>query len=132
MSERSFCIFRRIHVRLTWASQVAYDCFFFPPLVTKTDTWIRTLGADDLRVQWRRRLAASKRMDGFCPRTQRICLIRRSDCLLLFPGYRPMNSAVRTSTRPRRCRQYLTRAGKEEEAPISLIYCTDRQYLCRP
>ena len=43
MSERSFCIFRRIHVRLTWASQVAYECFFFPPLVTKTDTWIRTL-----------------------------------------------------------------------------------------
>ena len=39
MSERSFCIFRRIHVRLTWASQVAYECFFFPPLVTKTDTW---------------------------------------------------------------------------------------------
>ena len=28
MSERSFCIFRRIHVRLTWASQVAYECFF--------------------------------------------------------------------------------------------------------
>ena len=43
MSERSFCIFRRIHVRLTWASQVAYECFCFPPLVTKTDTWIRTL-----------------------------------------------------------------------------------------
>ena len=40
LSERSFFIFRRIHVRLTWASQVAY---FFPPLVTKTDTWIRTL-----------------------------------------------------------------------------------------
>ena len=43
MSERSFCIFRRIHVRLTWASQVAYECFFFPELVTKTDRWIRTL-----------------------------------------------------------------------------------------
>ena len=47
MSEHSFCIFRRIHVRLTWASQVAYECFFFSPagpaLVTKTDTWIRTL-----------------------------------------------------------------------------------------
>ena len=43
MSERSFCIFLRIHVRLTSASQVAYECFFSPPLVTKTDTWIRTL-----------------------------------------------------------------------------------------
>ena len=43
MSERSFCIFRRIHVRLTWASQVAYECFFFSQLVTKTDRWIRTL-----------------------------------------------------------------------------------------
>ena len=34
-------------MRLTWASQVAYECFFFSPagpaLVTKTDTWIRTL-----------------------------------------------------------------------------------------
>ena len=30
-------------MRLTWASQVAYECFCFPPLVTKTDTWIRTL-----------------------------------------------------------------------------------------
>ena len=30
-------------MQLTWASQVAYACFFFPPLVTKTDTWIRTL-----------------------------------------------------------------------------------------
>ena len=43
MSERSFCIFRKIHVQSTWATQVAYECFFSPPLVTKTDTWIRTL-----------------------------------------------------------------------------------------
>ena len=50
MCERSFCIFRRIHVRLTWASQVAYESFFFPPLVTKTDTWIRTLLEQCLRL----------------------------------------------------------------------------------
>ena len=32
MSERSFCIFRRIHLRLELASQVAYACFFFTPV----------------------------------------------------------------------------------------------------
>ena len=31
----SFCIFRRIHVRLTWASQVAYECIFFPRWLRK-------------------------------------------------------------------------------------------------
>ena len=36
MSERSFCIFRRIHVRVTWASQVAYECFSFTA-VPQTD-----------------------------------------------------------------------------------------------
>ena len=36
MSEHSFCIFRRIHVRLTWASQVAYECFSFTA-VPQTD-----------------------------------------------------------------------------------------------
>ena len=36
MSERSFCIFRRIHVRLTWASQVAYECSSFTA-VPQTD-----------------------------------------------------------------------------------------------
>ena len=36
MSERSFCIFRRTHVRLTWASQVAYECFSFTA-VPQTD-----------------------------------------------------------------------------------------------
>ena len=36
MSERSFCIFRGIHVRLTWASQVAYECFSFTA-VPQTD-----------------------------------------------------------------------------------------------
>ena len=29
MSERSFCTFQRIHVRLTLASQVAYERFSF-------------------------------------------------------------------------------------------------------
>ena len=32
-------------MRLTWASQVACECFFFSPLVTNTDTWIQTLTA---------------------------------------------------------------------------------------
>ena len=50
MSKRSFCIFRRIHVLLTWASQVANECFFPPPLVTKTDTWIRTLNIIDAEI----------------------------------------------------------------------------------
>ena len=36
MSERSSCIFRRIHVLLLWASQVAYECFSFTA-VPQTD-----------------------------------------------------------------------------------------------
>ena len=36
MSERSFCIFRRIHVRLPLASQIAYECFPFTA-VPQTD-----------------------------------------------------------------------------------------------
>ena len=36
MKERSFSIFRRIHVRLTLASQVAYECFSFTA-VPQTD-----------------------------------------------------------------------------------------------
>ena len=32
MRKRSFCIFRRIHVRLTLASQVAYERFSFTAL----------------------------------------------------------------------------------------------------
>ena len=36
MSEQSFCIFRRIHVRLPLASQIAYECFPFTP-VPQTD-----------------------------------------------------------------------------------------------
>ena len=31
-NERSFCIFRRIHVRLPLACQVAYECFSFTPV----------------------------------------------------------------------------------------------------
>ena len=36
MSERSFCIFRRIHLRLTLVSRVAYECFSFTA-VPRTD-----------------------------------------------------------------------------------------------
>ena len=85
-----------------------------------------------VRRQWRRRLPASKIKDAFCPRTQRIYLIRRSDSLLLFQGYRPVALALCASRLGlAAAARTLERAEKAEEAPISLIYCTDRQYLCR-
>ena len=40
MSERSFCIFRRIHLLLPLAWQVAYECFSFTP-VPQTDLLVK-------------------------------------------------------------------------------------------